>query len=146
MKVLVVGGGGREHALCAALRRSPSVERLWCAPGNAGIEAVAECLADLDQTNPEGIVVFAKKAEVDLVVVGPEAPLVAGLADALRKEGVAVFGPDAEGARLEGSKAWAKALMVRNNVPTAGHRVFTSYEEAPREYGGEGVTIAHIAL
>jgi phosphoribosylamine--glycine ligase len=130
VKVLVVGGGGREHALCAALRRSESVERLWCAPGNAGIEEVAECLPDLDTSNLEGIVVFAKKAAVDLVVVGPEAPLVAGLGDALRAEGIAVFGPDADGARLEGSKAWAKSLMVRNNIPTAGHRVFRSFEEA----------------
>jgi phosphoribosylamine---glycine ligase len=130
VKVLVVGGGGREHALCAALKRSASVERLWCAPGNAGIEEVAECLPDLDTSNLEGIVVFAKKAGIDLVVVGPEAPLVAGLGDALRKEGIAVFGPDADGARLEGSKAWAKSLMVRNNIPTASHRVFHSYEEA----------------
>lgn len=130
MKVLVVGGGGREHALCAALKRSPSVTALFCAPGNAGIEGVATCLPDLGTSNVEGIVAFAKKAEVGLAVIGPEAPLVAGLADALRAAGVPTFGPGADGAQLEGSKAWAKALMVRNNVPTAAHRVFTSYEDA----------------
>ncbi len=130
MKVLVIGGGGREHALCASLAKSPSVTGLFCAPGNGGIEDVATCLPDLDTSNPDGIVSFARKAEVGLVVVGPEAPLVAGLADALRAASIPTLGPGAEGARLEGSKAWAKSLMTRNNVPTAGYRVFSTIEEA----------------
>jgi phosphoribosylamine--glycine ligase len=126
----VVGGGGREHALCASLAKSPSVERLWCAPGNAGIEEVATCVPDLLTSQVQQIAVFAKSIEADLVVVGPEAPLVAGVADAVRQAGIACFGPGAEGARLEGSKAWAKDLMVRHNVPTAAHRVFASIEDA----------------
>ncbi len=130
MKVLVIGGGGREHALCASLAKSPSVTGLFCAPGNGGIEDVATCLPDLDTSNPDGIVSFARKAEVGLVVVGPEAPLVAGLADALRAASIPTLGPGAEGARLEGSKAWAKSLMTRNNVPTAAYRVFSTIEEA----------------
>ncbi len=130
MKVLVVGGGGREHALCATLKKSPKVERLWCAPGNAGIEAVADCVPELSTSHLDGIVAFAKTMAVDLVVVGPEAPLVAGLADLLKTAGIRCFGPDAEAAKLEGSKSFAKSLMVRNNVPTAGYRVFSDLEEA----------------
>jgi phosphoribosylamine--glycine ligase len=130
VKVLVVGGGGREHAICASLARSERVKRLWCAPGNAGIAEVATCVPDLLTSQVEGIVAFSKAVAADLVVVGPEAPLVAGLADALRKEDVACFGPGADGARLEGSKAWAKDLMVRHNVPTAAHRVFSSAADA----------------
>ena len=130
MKILVVGGGGREHALVLALVRSPSVERVFCAPGSDGIAAVAQCLPDLLTTHAEGIVAFAKSMAVDLVVIGPEAPRVAGLADRLRAAGVSCFGPGADGARLEGSKSWAKSLMIRNNIPTAVHHTFTSAEEA----------------
>ena len=130
MKVLVVGGGGREHALCVALRRSPSVTRLWCAPGSDGIAALAECVPDLLTTHVDGITAWAKTMAVDLVVVGPEAPLVAGLGDALRAAGIPCFGPGKEGAQLEGSKSWAKSLMIRNNVPTAVHHTFSSAEDA----------------
>jgi phosphoribosylamine--glycine ligase len=130
VKILVVGGGGREHALCAALARSPGVERVWCAPGSDGIAEVATCVPELETTHTDGIVAFAKTIGVDLVVVGPEAPLVAGIADALQKAGIPCFGPSAEGAKLEGSKSYAKSLMVRNNVPTAAYRVYSSVEEA----------------
>jgi phosphoribosylamine--glycine ligase len=130
VKVLVVGGGGREHALCTALAKSPRVEKVWCAPGSDGIASVAQCVPDLPTSQTDGLVAFAKTMRPDLVVVGPEAPLVAGLCDALRAEGIACFGPGAEGAKLEGSKSYAKSLMVRHNVPTAGCRVFGSAEEA----------------
>jgi phosphoribosylamine--glycine ligase len=159
VNVLVVGGGGREHALCAAIRRSPSATALWCAPGNAGIEEVATCVPDLVTSQVEAIAAFAKGVSADLVVVGPEAPLVAGLADAVRGHGIPCFGPGADGARLEGSKSWAKALMVRHNVPTAGHRAFSSGDEARAHCastetyplvvkadglaGGKGVTVCY---
>ena len=130
MKVLVVGGGGREHALCLALKRSPSVVRLFCAPGSDGIAGIAECVPDLLTTHAEGIVAFAKTMAIDLVVVGPEAPLVAGIADLLRAAGIACFGPGKEGAQLEGSKSWAKSLMIRNNIPTAVHHTFKTADEA----------------
>ncbi|QBI20165.1 phosphoribosylamine--glycine ligase [Egibacter rhizosphaerae] len=118
MKVLVLGGGGREHALCWALDRSPSVQEVVCAPGNPGIAEVADVRA-LDVTDDEEVVALARALAADLVVVGPEAPLVAGVADALRGAGVAVFGPSADAARLEGSKAFAKEVMAAAGVPTA---------------------------
>ena len=99
MKVLVLGGGGREHALCWALDRAPSVSEVHCAPGNAGIAELAVCHPDVDAADPGAAVDLAVRAGVDLVVVGPEAPLVAGVADALRAAGVAVFGPSAAAAR-----------------------------------------------
>ena len=128
MKVLVVGGGGREHALCWGLARSPQVEQLHAAPGNAGIASVATC----HPTAADDVAAqlrLADELDVDLVVVGPEAPLVAGLADQLRARGRPVFGPGREGARLEGSKAFAKDLMARYEVPTA--RAGTFSEVAP---------------
>ena len=120
MKVLVVGSGGREHALVRALRRSPSAPEVLCAPGNAGIEAEARLLA----ASPTGVAALADLAVeqgVDLVVVGPEAPLVAGLVDRLESRGVAAFGPTRAGARIEGSKAFAKEVMAQAGVPTAHH-------------------------
>ncbi len=129
MKVLIVGGGGREHALAWALHRSPLVEDLIVAPGNAGIAQVARCVPvpadDIDE-----LVSLAGREAVDLVVVGPEAPLVAGLGDALRGRGIAVFGPDADAARIEGSKAWAKELMAQGGIPTAAGGTFTDVGSA----------------
>jgi len=123
MNVLVIGSGGREHALCWALARSPRVAVLRCAPGNAGTARVAEPVG-ISADDVEGVVAHVRAHAYDLVVVGPEAPLVAGLADRLRDEGVAVFGPGAAAARLEGSKAFAKEFMARHGIPTAAFRVF----------------------
>jgi phosphoribosylamine--glycine ligase len=123
-RVLVVGGGGREHALVRTLRRSPREPEVLCAPGNAGIARDGiECLPDRD------IVGLARAREIDLVVVGPEAPLVAGLVDELAEAGIRAFGPSRAAARIEGSKAYAKALMRDCGVPTASHVLFRSREE-----------------
>ena len=134
MKILVIGGGGREHAIVRALGRSRHEPELLCAPGNPGIGADAELL-DLDVGDVAAIVAGARDHEVDLVVVGPEAPLVAGLVDALEEAGVAAFGPSAEAARLEGSKVYAKQAMAEAGVPTAGHAVAGSREEALAHLG-----------
>lgn len=156
LDVLVVGGGAREHALVSALAKSPRIGRLIGAPGNPGIEDEAETVAIGSEDIP-AIIAFAEREKIDLVVVGPEAPLVAGLADQLRDRGFAVFGPGADGARIEGSKAFAKAVMQSAGVPTAHADVFREYEPAlafVREHGvpvvvkadglaaGKGVIIA----
>jgi phosphoribosylamine--glycine ligase len=131
MKVLVVGGGAREHALAWKIQQSPSVERVYCLPGNAGTATVAINLPgkvdDLD-----AIVQAAQEHGVGLVVVGPEDPLVRGLADKLRAAGILTFGPDASGAKLEGSKAFSKELMAEAGVPTAAFRIFSNADEAER--------------
>jgi phosphoribosylamine---glycine ligase len=124
MKVLVVGGGAREHALCLALSRDPDVRALFCAPGNAGTAALAQTHA-LDVHDAQAIADLAVELAVDLVVVGPEIPLVAGAADAVRERGIACFGPSKAAAQLEGSKAFAKQVMTAADVPTAASRVCT---------------------
>ena len=127
--ILVLGGGGREHALCWKLRASPRAGRIVCAPGNAGIEAVAECV-DLDIADPVAVTGFARENAIGLVVVGPEGPLVAGVVDALRAAGIAAFGPTAAAARLEGSKGFTKELARAAGIPTAGFRRFASAADA----------------
>lgn len=129
LDVLVVGGGAREHALVRSLAKSPRIGRLIGAPGNPGIEDDAVTVAMAAEDVPS-IVAFAERERIDLTVVGPEAPLVAGLADQLRDRGFAVFGPGADGARLEGSKAFAKEVMAAAGVPTAHASIFTEYEQA----------------
>ncbi|MFE5485268.1 phosphoribosylamine--glycine ligase [Streptomyces sp. NPDC056527] len=128
MKVLVIGGGAREHALCRSLSLDPDVTALHCAPGNAGIAEVAE-LHPVDQLDGEAVARLATDLQADLVVVGPEAPLVAGVADAVRAAGIPCFGPSEQAAQLEGSKAFAKDVMAGANVPTARSYVCTTAEE-----------------
>ncbi|OIJ67086.1 phosphoribosylamine--glycine ligase [Streptomyces mangrovisoli] len=129
MKVLVIGNGAREHALCRSLSLDPQVTALHCAPGNAGIAEVAE-LHQVDPLDGGAVAALARELEAELVVVGPEAPLVAGVADAVRDAGIPVFGPSGEAAQLEGSKAFAKDVMAAAGVPTARSYVCTTPEEA----------------
>jgi phosphoribosylamine---glycine ligase len=131
MRILLVGGGGREHALAWTIARSPLVEDLWAAPGNPGIAKHARCL-DLAVGDAEGLAGFARAHAVDLVVVGPETPLVGGLADRLRERGLAVFGPGARAAAIEGSKAFSKDLMARHGIPTARFATHTDPVAARR--------------
>ena len=123
MRILVVGSGGREHALCWAIAASPLCAKLWCAPGNAGIAAEAECVA-IAADDLDGLTDFARSRHIDLVVVGPEAPLVAGLVDRLSAAGIKAFGPTAAAAALEGSKGFMKDLCARHAIPTAAYARF----------------------
>jgi phosphoribosylamine--glycine ligase len=156
MNVLLIGGGGREHALAWKLRQTPLLDILYCAPGNAGIAEVAECVA-LDIANHDAVIRFCREKDIALVVIGPEAPLVAGLADDLEAAGIKVFGPSRAAARLEGSKGFTKDLCAEYGIPTASYRRFAG-AHAAKAYvktqalpivvkadglaGGKGVTVA----
>ena len=129
MKVLVIGGGGREHAICWKLSKSPKVDELYCAPGNAGIAEVAKCV-DIGVMDFEKIADFAKKEAFDLVVVGPDYPLAGGIVDVLEEKGLRVFGPRKNAAILEGSKAFSKDLMKKYGIPTAAYETFDTPEAA----------------
>jgi len=140
MRVLVVGSGGREHALAWAIAASPLVDALYCAPGNAGIAEEAECVP-IRATDIAGLVGFCRRERIDFVVVGPEAPLVLGLVDALEGEGVPAFGPSAAAAALEGSKAYAKDLCMRAQIPTAAYRRFRDPAAAKAFIASHGAPI-----
>ena len=129
MKVLVIGSGGREHALCWAIAKSKKLERLFCAPGNGGIAQIAECV-DISAEDIPGIVDFATSEQIGLVVVGPEVPLVAGIADRLEEAGVKVFGPNAKAAMIEGSKGMMKDLCTKYDIPTATYARFDNCDAA----------------
>ena len=129
MKTLVIGSGGREHVLCWSLAKSPEIKKLFCAPGNAGIASQAECVP-LDVMDFDSILQFCTEKDINFTVIGPEAPLVSGLADRLEAAGIATFGPSAAAARLEGSKGFMKDLCARTGVPTAAYGRFNSLKDA----------------
>ena len=156
MKVLVVGGGGREHAICVTLAKSPKVDKIWCAPGNGGIASVAECVG-IKATDIEKMVAFAVQQKPDLVMVAPDDPLALGMVDALEEKGIRAFGPRKNAAIIEGSKSFAKDLMQKYHIPTAEYAVFDNSADAVayiRQKGapivvkadglalGKGVTVA----
>ncbi|QOX64537.1 phosphoribosylamine--glycine ligase [Anoxybacterium hadale] len=134
MKVLIVGGGGREHAIAWKLAQSSKVDKLYCAPGNAGIAEVAECIP-VRAEDIDGICSFAAENKIDLTVIGPEVPLSLGIVDALAERGLAAFGPNRKCAQLEGSKAFTKAFLARHSIPTAGYREFSDLEELKKAVG-----------
>ena len=137
MNVLVIGSGGREHALVWKVAQSRHAGRISCAPGNAGIAKIAECVP-ISADDIQSLYTFAKEKEIGLTIVGPEAPLVLGIVDLFRKEGLRIFGPLSYAAQLEGSKAFSKRIMLKYGIPTAEARVFTDHEKAInyiREYG-----------
>lgn len=140
MRILVVGGGGREHAICWKLNNESNVEKIYCAPGNAGISNVAECI-DIGDSDIENLLKFAKENQIDLTIVGPEIPLVAGIVDAFEKEGLKIFGPNKECAQLEGSKAFSKDFMIRHNLPTAKYKEYTNLDEAISEIDSFGYPV-----
>jgi len=157
MKVLVIGGGGREHALVWKLHQSPRVDKIYCIPGNAGIGQLAEC-RNIPVSDFSALVDLAKDENIDLTVVGPENPLVAGIVDVFESNGLRIFGPRKNAAQIEGSKNFAKQLMQKYNIPTAEAFVFDSYEQAEKYIkasnppyvvkadglaAGKGVIIAH---
>lgn len=140
MNILLLGSGGREHALAWKLASSPLVTKLWCAPGNAGIAAEAECVA-LDVADHAAVIAFCRENAVEFVVVGPEAPLAAGIVDDLASAGIKAFGPSKAAARLEGSKGFTKDLCQANNIPTAAYQRFTDADKAKAYIREQGAPI-----
>lgn len=157
MNILVIGSGGREHALVWKLAQSPRVEKLYCAPGNGGIAQLAECVA-IPPNDIPGLIQFVKQKDIDLTVVGPEEPLLNGIVNQFAAAGLSIYGPSREAAMIEGSKSYAKQLMKKYNIPTAAYEEFTDYETAwsyVQQHGvpivikadglaaGKGVVVAH---
>lgn len=140
MKVLVIGGGGREHAIVHAVSRSPKVEKIYAAPGNAGMAALAECVAIKD-TDVDALVTFAYNNKIDLTIVGPEASLALGIVDAFEAHNLRIFGPTKAAAQVEASKDWAKNVMVKYGVPTARFKTFSDYGKALEYIHKEGAPI-----
>ena len=140
MKVLVVGSGGREHAICWKLAQSPKITKLYCAPGNGGIADVAECV-DIKATDVDAMVIWAYENKVDFVVVAPDDPLALGMVDALEAHGIPAFGPRANAAIIEASKVFSKNLMEKYNIPTAKYQTFTEMEPALAYVGEQGAPI-----
>lgn len=140
MKILVVGGGGREHAICWKLSKEANVDKIYCAPGNAGILNVAQCI-DIQDSDIENLLKFAKENKIDLTIVGPEIPLVAGIVDKFEKEGLKIFGPNKKCAQLEGSKSFSKDFMIRHNLPTAKYKEYTDLDEAISEIDSFGYPV-----
>ena len=140
MKVLVVGGGGREHALVWKIAQSPRVKKIYCAPGNAGIAQMAECLS-ISAEDVKGLTAWAEKEKIDLTVVGPEAPLTLGMVDVFRARGLRVFGPSQKAAEIEGSKAFTKELMKKYGIPTGESETFTDPAAAVKYVKGKGAPL-----
>lgn len=140
MKVLVVGGGGREHAIVWKLSQSPKINRIYCAPGNPGISELAECVP-ISVSNSKELAEFAKKEQIELTFVGPEEPLLNGIVNYFKQEGLTIFGPLKKAAMIEGSKTFAKELMMKYGIPTAKYASFTSYESALAYVRKEGAPI-----
>lgn len=140
MKILVIGSGGREHAIVWKLAQSPKAEKIYCAPGNAGISKIAECVP-LKVDDIKGLTDFAIKKKIGLTIVGPEVPLVAGLVDAFQRNNLRVFGPSKRAAQMEGSKAYAKTFMQKYNIPTANYGAFTNPDEARQFIKSHGLPV-----
>ncbi len=134
MKILVVGSGGREHAIAWKLAQSDRVDKLYCAPGNAGIEEVAECVS-IGAEDLEGIRDFCVKEAIDMAVIGPEVPLSMGITDVLNEAGIRVFGPDKKCSQLEGSKSFTKSFLMKHRIPTAGYKEYTEKEALKKDIG-----------
>ncbi len=134
MKVLVVGSGGREHTLVWKLAKSPKVKKIYCAPGNAGIIDLAECV-DIFAEDIQGLCTFAKEKKIDLTIVGPEAPLAEGITDVFEGEGLKIFAPNKKCSQLESSKAFTKEFLMRHQIPTAQYKEYTDFESAKQDLG-----------
>lgn len=140
MNILVIGGGGREHAICWKLSKEDKVEKIYCAPGNAGIANVAECL-DIKDNDIDKLLEFAINNNIDLTIVGPEVPLVDGIVDKFESSGIKIFGPNKECSQLEGSKAFSKEFMIRHNIPTAKYNEYTCLDKAKEEIDSFGYPV-----
>lgn len=137
MKILIIGGGGREHAIAWKLNNEINVKKIYCAPGNAGISQIAECL-NINDSDIEKLLQFAKQEQIDLTIVGPEVPLVKGIVDEFEKHGLKIFGPNKECSKLEGSKAYCKEFMIRHDIPTAKYKEYTNIDIAISEIDSFG--------